>query len=120
MSLTVPPSDFTSPTRAASEWSGRRTHPAPRMSPVPLVWPSASRASACASGAAVVPVPHVGRHPGETVEHEPLAVAVQHRQARVLAHGLEDAAIVGLAEAGVLLFRVGRVAGCLDRVEDAL
>src|SRR6266481_3718863 len=72
------------------------------------------------SRAAVVPVPHVGRERGQAVEHELLAVAVQHGEARVLAHGLEDAAVVGLAEASVLLFPVEGVAGRLDGVEDAL
>ena len=70
--------------------------------------------------ASVVPVPHVGREPRQPVEHELLAVAVQHGQARVLTHGFEDATVVGLPEAGVVLVRVKGLARRLDGVEDAL
>src|SRR5438128_6739184 len=71
-------------------------------------------------GATVVPVPHVRGQGGETVEHQPLAVTVEHGETRALAHRLEDAPVMRLAEARVLVFRVEGVARRLHGIEDAL
>src|SRR5438034_10394704 len=54
-----------------------------------------------------------------TVEQEPVTVTVDDREDRLAAHRLEDATIVGLAEARVVLLGAHAPARRLDRVEDA-
>src|SRR4029453_2167966 len=90
-SLTSPPMDLISSTRARSDvWLGS-TQPAPRMTPRPPVWASASSASALAAPVAlavgeggpappIIPVPRMGGQGSEDVEHEARAMAVQDRE----------------------------------------
>src|SRR5437870_2611003 len=68
---------------------------------------------------AIVPVPGVARQHCQTVEQEPVTVTVDDREDRLAAHRLEDATIVGLAEARVVLLGAHAPARRLDRVEDA-
>ena len=61
----------------------------------------------------------MARQRRQPVEHEPVAVAVDDREDRLALYGCQDAAVVGLAEARIVLLGAHASAGRLDRVEDA-